>query len=53
MNKIYSLGYSLGGMFHYTFACELNHRANAIVSVAGAAFIGEFDNCNLTHPAVI
>ena len=53
MNRIYTLGYLLGGIFHYTLACELNHQVTAILSVAGAAFVGEFDNCNLTHPTVI
>ena len=53
MNRIYACGYSLGGMFTYHLACELNHQVTAIASVAGAAFIGAFDNCNLSHPTAV
>ena len=53
LNRIYACGYSLGGMFTYELACELNNRVTAIASVAGAAFIGAFGNCNLTHPTAV
>ena len=36
-----------------SLACKLNSRISAISSVAGAAFIGAFDNCNLTHPTAV
>ena len=53
MNRIYACGYSLGGMFSYELACQLNHKIAAISSVAGAAFYGAFANCNLTHPTAV
>ena len=53
LNRVYACGYSLGGMFSYVLACELNHKVTAIASVAGAAFIGTFGNCNLTHPTAV
>ena len=53
MNRVYACGYSLGGMFTYELACQLNSRISAISSVAGAAFVGSFSNCNLTHPTAV
>ncbi|MBH83801.1 MAG: hypothetical protein CMP70_03915 [Flavobacteriales bacterium] len=53
LNRIYACGYSLGGMFSYELACQLNHKIAAISSVAGAAFYGAFANCNLTHPTAV
>ena len=53
LDRVYACGYSLGGMFTYDLACQLNSRISAIASVAGAAFIGAFSNCNLTHPTAI
>tara|TARA_B100001758_G_C18335230_1_gene571182 strand:- start:83 stop:1120 length:1038 start_codon:yes stop_codon:yes gene_type:complete len=53
LNRVYACGYSLGGMFSYALACELNHKVTAIASVSGAAFIGAFGNCNLTHPTAV
>jgi len=49
-DRVYICGYSLGGMFSYELACHLNDRVAAFSSVAGAAFIGAFYNCNITHP---
>ena len=53
LNRIYACGYSLGGMFSYELACQLNHKIAAIASVAGAAFYGAFANCNITHPTAV
>ena len=53
MDRVYACGYSLGGMFSYDLACQLNSRISAVASVAGAAFVGAFNNCNLTHPTAI
>ena len=52
-SRVYACGYSLGGMFSYDLACRLNSSIAAISAVAGAAFIGAFDNCNLTHPTAV
>lgn len=53
LNRIYACGYSLGGMFSYELACQLNNKITAIASVAGAAFYGAFANCNITHPTAV
>tara|TARA_Y100000589_G_scaffold202856_1_gene191362 strand:+ start:12868 stop:13911 length:1044 start_codon:yes stop_codon:yes gene_type:complete len=53
MDRIYACGYSLGGMFSYELACQLNNKIAAITSVAGAAFYGAFANCNITHPTAV
>jgi len=52
-SRVYACGYSLGGIFSYDLACRLNSSIAAISTVAGAAFIGAFDNCNLTHPTAV
>tara|TARA_B100000963_G_scaffold194288_1_gene169076 strand:+ start:1390 stop:2433 length:1044 start_codon:yes stop_codon:yes gene_type:complete len=52
-SRIYACGYSLGGMFAYELACQLNNRITSIVSVAGAAFYGAFAYCELTHPTSV
>ena len=52
-DRVYISGYSLGGMFSYELACHLNDRVAAFSSVAGAAFIGAFYNCNMTHPTAL
>ena len=53
INRIYACGYSLGGMFSYELACQLNNRITSIASVAGAAFLGAFIWCELTHPTSV
>ncbi len=53
LNRIYACGYSLGGMFSYELACQLNNKIAAIASVAGAAFYGAFQSCNMTHPTAV
>ena len=35
MSKVYAVGYSLGSMFTYEIACQLNHRFAAIASFTG------------------
>ena len=50
--RVYACGYSLGGMFSYELACQLNHKIAAISSVAGAAFLG-FQFCEITHPTAV
>ena len=52
-NRIYACGYSLGGMFSYEIACQLNYKIAAIASVAGAAFYGAFSSCNIVHPTAV
>ena len=52
-SRVYACGYSLGGMFSYELACQLNHRITAISSVAGAAFLGAFGSCELSHPTAV
>ena len=51
--RVYACGYSLGGMFSYELACQLNHKITAISSVAGAAFLGAFSFCDIFHPTAI
>ena len=51
--RVYACGYSLGGMFSYELACQLNHKIAAISSVAGAAFLGAFSFCEITHPTAV
>ena len=53
LNRIYATGYSLGGMFSYELACQLNNKITAIASVAGAAFYGAFESCNIIHPTAV
>ena len=51
--RVYACGYSLGGMFSYELACQLNHKIAAITSVAGAAFLGAFNFCDISHPTAV
>ena len=34
-DRLYAIGYSLGSMFTYEIACQLNHRFAAVASFAG------------------
>jgi len=36
VNRVYAIGYSLGGMFSYELACQMSHRFAAIGSLAGS-----------------
>mgnify|MGYP006237826373 FL=1 len=40
-------------MFSYELACQLNHKIAAISSVAGAAFLGAFQYCEIYHPTAV
>jgi len=53
LERVYACGYSLGGMFSYELACQLNHKIAAISSVAGAAFLGAFQYCEIYHPTAV
>ena len=53
LSRVYACGYSLGGMFSYELACQLNEKITAIAPVAGAAFYGAFSNCNILHPTAV
>lgn len=35
-NRVYAIGYSLGGMFSYELVCQMSHRFTAIGSVSGS-----------------
>tara|TARA_B100000401_G_scaffold433960_1_gene373346 strand:- start:1449 stop:2492 length:1044 start_codon:yes stop_codon:yes gene_type:complete len=53
LQRVYACGYSLGGMFSYELACQLNHKIAAVSSVAGAAFLGAFQYCEIFHPTAV
>ena len=36
VNRVYAIGYSLGGMFSYELACQMSNRMTAIGSLAGS-----------------
>lgn len=42
-SRVYFYGHSNGGFMSYRMACELSERITAIVSLAGADFLGEMD----------
>ncbi len=46
-NKLYAIGYSLGAMFTYEIACQLNHRFAATASFAGTMPVSP-ESCDLT-----
>jgi polyhydroxybutyrate depolymerase len=45
--KVYSTGFSMGGMMSYRLACELGDKIAAIASVSGP--LGNFFTCNPTR----
>ena len=45
-NRLYAIGYSLGSMFTYEIACQLNHRFAAVTSFAGTMPVNP-ESCNL------
>lgn len=53
IERIYACGYSLGGIFSYELACNLNNRIASVSAVAGAAFLGSFSYCILSHPTAV
>ena len=46
-DRLYAIGYSLGAMFTYEIACQLNHRFAATASFAGTMPVSP-DSCDLT-----
>ena len=45
-DRLYGIGYSLGSMYTYEIACQLNHRFAAVASFAGTMPV-EPETCNL------
>ena len=45
-DRLYAIGYSLGSMFTYEVACQLNHRFAAVASFAGTMPVNP-ETCNL------
>ena len=45
--RLYAIGYSLGSMFTYEIACQLNHRFAAVASFAGTMPVNP-ETCDLT-----
>ncbi len=45
-NRLYAVGYSLGSMFTYEIACQLNHRFAAVTSFAGTMPVNP-ESCDL------
>lgn len=43
--RIYSSGYSNGGLMGYDLACQLSHRIAAVASVAGSMEVGRLQTC--------
>jgi len=50
--RIFSTGYSLGSMFNYEVACQLNHRFAATASFAGTMPISP-ESCDIEDPMSI
>ena len=45
-SRLYATGYSLGSMYTYEIACQLNHRFAAVASFAGSMPV-EPETCNM------
>ena len=45
-NRLYAIGYSLGSMYTYEVACQLNHRFAAVASFAGTMPVNP-ESCDL------
>ncbi len=45
-DRVYSTGYSMGGIMSYRLACELSDKIAAIASGSGLLAAGVADNCN-------
>ncbi len=52
-NRVYSTGYSNGGMMSYTLACQLSDRIRAVASVAGNMYNGQPDECSPGRPVPV
>ena len=46
-DRLYAIGYSLGSMYTYEVACQLNHRFAAVASFAGTMPVNP-ETCDLT-----
>ena len=46
-NRLYAIGYSLGSMYTYEIACQLNHRFAAVASFAGTMPVNP-ETCDLS-----
>ena len=46
-NRLYAIGYSLGSMFTYEVACQLNHKFAAVASFAGTMPVSP-ETCEIT-----
>ena len=46
-DRLYAIGYSLGSMYTYEIACQLNHRFAAVASFAGTMPVNP-ETCGLT-----
>lgn len=51
-DKLYAIGYSLGAMFTYEIACQLNHRFAATASFAGTMPVSP-ESCDLASGIAI
>ena len=49
-NRLYSAGFSNGGMFSLKLGCELSHRIAAVASVGGPFLIPQDTLCHPQHP---
>lgn len=47
--RIYSTGFSMGGIMSYRLACELNDRIASIASMSGTMSTNDLSNCNPTY----
>ena len=45
--RLYAIGYSLGAMFTYEIACQINHRFAAVASFAGTMPVSP-ESCDLS-----
>lgn len=59
-DRVYSCGYSEGGIFSYELGCRLNNRIASFCSVSGSMLVDAFrvsyynlGNCNPIHPTAV
>ncbi len=53
LTRVYSTGFSNGGVFSFLLACQLSHKFAAVASVGGSMTPLVYNNCNPTHPTPI
>jgi polyhydroxybutyrate depolymerase len=51
-DRLYAIGYSLGSMYTYEIACQLNHRFAAVASFAGTMPVNP-KSCNLSGSVAV